>query len=193
MNKGFTLLEVMASLVVMTIGAAGLFGLQGYIARSNLHAKKMTLATEVLETWVERLKADALAWTAPSAPATPAINLANTHYLQAIQNNGGAWVTAGADDGLGHSPAFDLFGNDTDPDGDLIAYCVSYRLGWVVPGESIRADVRVFWPRDNAPANFTATFPGCVGNQGSINSDGAQVGNYHLVYASTVLRWNPLP
>lgn len=193
MNKGFTLLEVMAALVVMTIGATGLFGLQGFIARSNLHAKRMTLATEILETWVERLKADGLYWTAPSAPATPNVNLVNTRYLRAIENNAGAWLTAGADDNLGHSPAFDLSGSDTPANGAVVAYCVGYRLSWVVPGESIRADVRVFWPRDNTPANFTAIFPGCVGNQDSISLGGAQAGNYHLVYTSTVLRWNPLP
>jgi prepilin-type N-terminal cleavage/methylation domain-containing protein len=194
LTGGFTLVEVMVSLAIMTVGAAGLFSLQGLIARSNLYSRHMTSATEAAETWIERLKADAIHWNAAAPSGTPADHLTNTRYLISIANNADTWVTAGSNANLGHSPAFDLAGRDVElvsSNQTGIYYCVAYRLGWVVPGESIRADVRVFWPHDNV--NFAINYPLCTGDQNALNSGGVQAANFHAVYASTVLRWNPLP
>ena len=64
---GFTLLELMLALGIMSIGAVSLFKFQGFAARQNLASREYTVATQIAENWVERLKVDALNWNANSA------------------------------------------------------------------------------------------------------------------------------
>lgn len=195
-RRGFTLIEVMISLVVIGVGSAALFQLQGVVARSNLLARQITNANEVLSTWVERLKADAVYWTASGAPD-------NTIYLTDIGNNAGVWLPAGGGNNLGflgQYPAFNTIGDDVNTQNNInqssIAYCASYRFSWVVVNELIRADVRVYWPRDGIPANASLAnaFALCAGgNLNQLDPGGLMAQYYHVLYASTVLRWNPQP
>ena len=46
-RDGFTLIELLVSMAVMTVGTAALFALQGYVARTNMTSKEMTIATSI--------------------------------------------------------------------------------------------------------------------------------------------------
>ena len=193
-RRGFTIVEVMMSIVVMTIGTLAIFGQIIHVVKGNVQARRSTIATDIAERWIERLKTDALLWDRVATPAELAVVLGRTNWLMP----GGAppappyrWqAPPGLPMGVPPmlvSNAFDFQGNDilpTDPPA-TIRYCASYRLAWVTVGRTLRADVRVFWPRDQQ-VRADGSFPGACA-QGDI---GLPPTLYGQVYLSTVLRWN---
>ena len=62
-RQAFTLIEVMVSLGVMTLGAMALIALLVQIMRSNQHARHMNTALNIAQEWTDRLKEDAHSWT----------------------------------------------------------------------------------------------------------------------------------
>jgi prepilin-type N-terminal cleavage/methylation domain-containing protein len=199
-RRGFTMIELMMSLAVMTVGAAALFSLQGFIARANLYSRRVTQATEVADRWMERLRTDALLWNAAGASG-----VGSTDYLQnpdACTDSTG-WLQPAGDmvnqvnATLGHSSASDLYGADVmDLDGEhqkSIAFCTHYRLCWltdVAAGEpddrtSLRAEVRVFWTREGSGVSLAGASPLCA-------TTNITIGNFHSVHASTIIRYTPL-
>ncbi|MFM2416203.1 MAG: hypothetical protein RL385_926, partial [Pseudomonadota bacterium] len=77
-SGGFTLIEVMIAVAIITIGSTGLFAMQGATLRANADASETTVATAFASTWLERIKRDALTWTLRGNA-----DLANTLNLQA--------------------------------------------------------------------------------------------------------------
>jgi type II secretory pathway pseudopilin PulG len=70
-RAGFTLVEVMIAGSVFVIGMVGLTYMQTASVRSNQDAYESMVATHFAKQWIDRIKRDALYWTAPGAP-TPA-------------------------------------------------------------------------------------------------------------------------
>ena len=66
--RGFTLIEVMVALGVMTVGVFGLIALQLYTIRSNSHARQLGIATQIAQQWIERIKQDAHTGTPRARP-----------------------------------------------------------------------------------------------------------------------------
>lgn len=199
--RGFTLIEVMVSLGIMTVGGLAVIALQTQTIRANSHAREITTATQIAQIWIERLKEDAATWTTEAtvagAPSAASV-LANTRYLQDILTQAGQY-TSPKDDAPPVSRGFDYQGNDTNAQSGLVErafpyYCAAYRLNWVYFGEAMRADVRVWWPRADSGAHPHDDFPGCgVGaDQSTLDPGGAAFNNYHVVYLSTVIRVTPL-
>lgn len=148
-RAGFTLIEVMMSIAVLTVVAAGLISVQALTSSTNRISRETTIATEIAQTWAERMKLDAMTWNT---------NLATTLWLtdSAVMNQ---WITPVASS-LAPPPvrsfAFDRYGRDVDPTGAAVFYCVAYNYTWVVVNESMRIDIRVYWPREG-----TATLAAC--------------------------------
>ncbi|HKP63465.1 MAG TPA: prepilin-type N-terminal cleavage/methylation domain-containing protein [Polyangiales bacterium] len=196
-RQAFTLVEVMVSLGVMTIAALAIFAMQQQLIRANAHARQLTIATQIAQNWIERLKMDALRWNAAGPPS-------NTRYLKAIlapdADPAGFIpipldiVTNGTEKRV-VSHAFDWFGNDLDTTGGApagLVYCASHRLNWVFDNmRVIRADVRVWWPRDGIGASIGAEYPECKDDNEKLNPKGDNFDRYHVVYLSTVLRAAP--
>jgi type IV pilus assembly protein PilV len=202
-RQAFTLIEVIISLGVMTIGAMGVIALQQHAIRSNSHARQLSLGMQLAQVWVERLKQDAARWNQAGAPN---VVLAQTRHLTAIQgiapntfitipnSNGFEWP-AGSGRITG-SRAFDFRGNDLlvglQPNPDLF-YCAAFRPAWVYFGRAMRVDVRVWWPREGF--DMTSRFGNCDSDPGhaELNPGGAPTtaynqNGYHVVYLSTVIR-----
>ncbi len=160
-RAGFTLIEVMMALAVLTVAAGALIGTQMLTARSNTQARQITIATEIAQTWAERLKLDAVSWTDING-------LASTTWLIDSTLGMNNWinpqtVVANVLPAPTRSFAFDRYGRDIQLGGTDLFYCVAYRFNWVVdpnlaPGSNpaMRVDIRVFWPRED-----TATVPAC--------------------------------
>lgn len=192
-ESGFTLVEVMVSLGVMTIGAMAILALQQQIIRGNSHARQITVATQIAQNVIERLKTDAVSWTAPGVPnaatslylstVTPgAIGTFTTLPFYSVNNAGVTRIV---------SNGFDYYGDDLNTSAGSPAnlfYCASYRLTFVYTNNRImRADVRVWWAQEGQAAIRT-DFPNCQDDGARLSPGGTMINNYHIVYLSTVLR-----
>jgi prepilin-type N-terminal cleavage/methylation domain-containing protein len=190
-REGFTLIEVMVSLGIMTVGAMAVLALQQQIIRGNVHARQLTTATQIAANVVERLKMDATNWTAPGVPG------ATNYLLGVVPGAIGAFSTipfitrsAGGITRF-QSNAFDYYGDDLDTSAGSPAnlfYCASDRLSFVYDNNRIiRADVRVWWAREGQ-ASIRSDFPVCADDNIRLNPGGNAIDNYHVIYLSTVLR-----
>jgi type IV pilus modification protein PilV len=204
-RSGFTLIEVMVSLGVMTIGAMAILALQAHTIRSNRHARQLTVAMQIAQRWVERFKQDAHTWTQvapPSGTPSAAFVLQNTRYLSRVTTQPNAYqvipnVTATV------SNAFDFMGNDVANDDSevgvdpnrAVVYCAAFRPAWVYFGRTMRVDVRVWWARAGT-GRILDDFQGCGGIQSTL--DPGPTGTffnsnaYHVVYLPSVIRVTPL-
>lgn len=186
-QSGYTMVEVMMAMALLTAGAAGIFALQQAATHGNIEAQQMTIGTNVARTWLERMKRDALSWNAGATAAAPLL-LARTRYLLNVPPVGTApvWMTPAT---FADSRAsFDHHGREVALGAD-VRYCAQYRLEWVNVGQAIRADVRVWWHRRGrvgaAAANLYANCG--VGAEAAIGNDI----RLRSVTASTVVRWVP--
>ena len=212
-RRGFTLIEVMVALTVMATGALGVMAMQRHVILGNRHARRIDIATQIAETWIERLKLDATQWPLMHArhPRLATYNvgprdsstLRDTEWLRQIVGTPGVFqtITINPDPAVGTGPnisnAFDFFGQDVILGGGVPHfYCASFRLAWarweLAPAggwpRAIRADVRVWWPHEGSgigPA--TEPFASCT-EDGSV--DGT---NYHFVYLSSVIPATNIP
>jgi type IV pilus assembly protein PilV len=55
-NKGFTLLEVLVTLTILSIGLLGVAGLTTGVLRGNFYAKNVTTATVIAQTQIEDIQ-----------------------------------------------------------------------------------------------------------------------------------------
>jgi prepilin-type N-terminal cleavage/methylation domain-containing protein len=195
-RQGFTLIEVMVSLGVMTVGAMAILALQQQSIRSNAHARQLTIATEIAERWAERFKQDAQSWnTVGLASGTPnAVDvLSRTKWLKQITNKPNEFQRIeDLDEPV--SNAFDYQGFDVPSVNGGYYYCASFRPSWVYFGRAMRIDIRVWWARENIQrssgtvSNIVAQFKDCDDPPGMLDPGGAQYSNYHVVYLPTVVR-----
>lgn len=165
-RQGYTLIEVVMAIGVLTAGAVGIMALQQAATRGNMESRQMTTATQLAQRWVERLRRDGLAWrTGTMVVPVPVTVLANTTYLQQVPASDAAapWFTPVPRVGSGESAAFDYYGRDTTVAADM-HYCTNVRLEWLYPGRAMRADVRVWWARraGGASGDNMAGLAGCA-------------------------------
>jgi prepilin-type N-terminal cleavage/methylation domain-containing protein len=203
-RQGFTLVEVMVSLGVMTVSAMGLFALQGQATRSNGRARDMTMASQIAQNVIERLKMDGLVWNTISPGDTT--DVANTVTLRNITGaTPGNFMTLPerSSPRLGVtvpvSNAFNQAGEDVLTTGAsttvlaTIKYCASMRLAWVYETHRVmRADVRVWWSKESPSRSITDDFAGCADDNSKLAPGGSRYDDYHVVYLSTVIRPHPL-
>jgi len=203
-TSGFTLVEVLVSLGVMTVGAAAIIGMQQQTTRANVHARQLTIATQIAQNALERLKLEGLSWNSVTRTA-PASDLVNAPTLGPVVGaTPGAFMTLPARtvtaSGVSRvlSNAYDYYGADVDLTNadeqtlSRVVYCAGYRLSWIYSNfRSIRADVRVWWSKSAPSRSITGDFGNCVDNNLALNPGGNQIDNYHVVYLSTVIRPQP--
>jgi type IV pilus assembly protein PilV len=184
---GFTLIEVMVAVGLMTVGALSIMAMQQAATRGNLEARQIGTASEVTNRWVERLRRDALAWVAQGTAS-------QTTYLKALGTNGTTGYIRPAADASADpliSPGFDFYGRPTFTSTEMF-YCSFLRLTWVRTGVTMRADVLTWWPRRSA-ANSTAkkAFPGCGESavSGVLTELDLAGSSLRAIRASILLRW----
>lgn len=172
------------AMTVFAIGVTGIAAMQKITLASNLHAKKLAIATHIAQSWQERLTADAAAWTAN------AVNLTATQWLA----NGSAdaeWRRAPTNTAGTFGGTFGPLGEFT-AEPDEAYFCVDIRLTTMsstpsnpISGNGLmRSEVRVFWPRDGrepAGGNYCAADTGAEIGAGSDE-------NFHFVYDVAAVR-----
>lgn len=196
-SSGFTLIEVMVAVTVVTFGALGIFSLGNATIKGNAFAREMTIATDVTRSWVERLRADAMLWRT----AGPG-GLAFTTYLRdappvAAVGAPGEWIAPTPPEGVSESFAYDYHGFPTAVT-ENVRYCTHLRYEWVFPGEALRVSVRTYWHRTSRGTDDTisnrALFPNCGrGAEAAVTDNIAQtvaggVSQLHAVHSSIIVR-----
>ncbi len=193
-NRGFTLIEVMMAMSVMTIGALGIMSMQQASTRGNMSARQMTVASQSTQLWLDRTRRDAVGWNQPNVAA-----IAGTSILSNLPAAGSSgWFTP-APTMPGESAGFDWFGNEV-----ALAqgrYCTQLNLTWVISGQLVRVDARTWWHRrgngdgDTSFADGTL-FPNCgTGSEAAVTGEleTSAAPRLHSVYASTLVRWRRVP
>jgi prepilin-type N-terminal cleavage/methylation domain-containing protein len=202
-RHGFTVMEVMIAIAVMTVGSMAIVGMQVQAQRQNQLAREYLIATQFAQTWSERLKLDALLWTQVAVlngNPTVAQVLQNTNYLGDLIGTGAAFMPITPAPVGFHKPGathqgYDIPGtsglNYPDPLNATAtrghSFCADVRLAWVYFGRTLRADVRVYWPKPGIVVS--APFTGCSDLPDALRpGTGPEVDNYHVVYLPNVLR-----
>jgi prepilin-type N-terminal cleavage/methylation domain-containing protein len=195
-QRGFTAVEVMMAMTVMTIGVAAVMTMHKTSVTANLDARKTDVANAIGRTWVERLRRDTMSWTAPGSENPTGNNFANAALI--APHVTGVWFLPTDEMSKTNpetmSPGFDILGRDlAAADLPTAQFCVNVRLTWLVapalPSEPglIRADVRVLWPR-----GISATPTGFC-NDGAAAADNPDPNVpplYHAIYMTTTLKEN---
>ena len=188
-SRGYTVMEVMMSLAILGIGASGVVAVQKATLLANTSAKNLATANFIAESWMERLRVDALQWN--DFAGVPDL-LSDTQWLR-LATDTPVWVTpatvlpAGAADA--DVTGADKFPTDPGPPFAASAFCTQLRLTQfntaTLPSfrKLIRVEVRVMWARAGAPLDCS-----------TLNPDDTLLRNqYGAVYLTSAVQQNTSP
>jgi hypothetical protein len=178
-RRAYTVVEVMMSLGILALGAVGVVALQKVTLISNSDARNRTTATAIAQSWMERLRTDAIQWNKERLTPGASDDLGETIWLKQQQLDPQwylgnpvspkGWFSPTSIQKYATSDA-DLLGASFDPGDDPAlrpAFCTQIRLtdlnstGVSVLPRLMRVEVRTFWERAGRPADCTidsATF-----------------------------------
>lgn len=169
-RRGFSVVEVMLALAVLTAGAAGVIAMQKATLISNTAARNLVTANGIAQSWMERMRVDALAWNNPGGIPdlnTDTIWLRNPPGTQAL---GTGWVAPATSTVTGFpsgAPLEDVMGADIfSGDPSTPGFCTQVRLTqfssnpnlWAL-ARMIRVEVRVYWDMTGRAVNCSAALP----------------------------------
>lgn len=192
-RRGYTVVELMMAMAVMTIGVGGIVAMQKVTIASNMNAKNVALATHVGQSFLDELTSEAHTWTSSAG-------LSRTVWLQEVGVEGvePVWFVPTYDEGRRMGEAFDALGSVVDPDNiaDNAQFCVHLRLSWLSPvanaGKTgsglLRAETRVYWQREGVGLLGTGVVGPCVS---VVDFDNADPASFHTIYLSTAIRQVP--
>lgn len=200
-RRGYTVVEVMMAMAVLSIGATGVIAMQKTALLGNLSARNLTTGSAIASAWIERLRIDGLRWEVDGTGvdtigSTAYLNVVGTDYPNVANPEGQWFVPAASPDNalLGVQPTEDVRGMDTAVAAEQ-GFCTNLRLTQILPN-MVRAEVRVFWLRHQGGGNTTTT--GTIGGQPLCSDDAGYLAalstpqaqqRYHFVYlSSTILR-----
>jgi prepilin-type N-terminal cleavage/methylation domain-containing protein len=190
-NRGFTIIELMMSLAVFTVGVGGVIAMQKVTTASNQHAKSLATATQIACSWQDQLLAEGTLWRRATGLST-----ATTPWLANVTTTADTWLLPAYNATRLFGPAFDALGNPLPNDKVQQAqFCVHLNLSNVTantavdPGNAtIRATIRVLWPRVQSTITGTANFCSPNSNVATIGNDTA---NFHSLYQTLAIRIHP--
>jgi prepilin-type N-terminal cleavage/methylation domain-containing protein len=193
-SAGFTMIEIMMSLVVFATAALGMVAFEHALMRSNSTANDITSGTYIGEFWLERGRLESLLWNADATDLT----LARAPLLTPIGAN---VATANFSSGWLVLPAMGTRAagaplnryletwTGVGSTADYAEFCVQYRLTVLIPNEVMRMEVRVMWFKQGAarPVGGVPWTCPAVGMLGGVGDP--DIANVHLVQmASTIWR-----
>jgi len=198
-QTGFTLVEVMIAIGIMTVGSLGILAMHQGVSQANRTALEMNTALAITERWVERVERDALSWTEQGLTSS---SLSGTYYMSGLAGTPSATDWFRPTPPSGESYDFDYFGGDiVTGNANPPKYCANLRLSWLRQGSSARVDIRTFWYREGyAPGGAThpnwvsgSAFRGADCDAATADGWGLNTAtlppNIDVVFASTVVTW----
>ncbi len=193
-RRGYTIVELVMSLAVLAIGASGVIAMQKVAVSSNRHAKDLALAARIAEGWADQLAIDGSTWTLTQ---TGAPTLPNTTWIKlATPGTTVDWFVPDYSALRNFGPGFGALGAPIDPNvsPSLIRFCTHLRFAYLhntTGGNGvIRAQIRVFWPAENATTSLPATARAnlCAVTDAIL---GPNLGAFHVVYLTTSIAQAP--
>ena len=193
-RRGYTAVELMMAIAIFGIGVVGVIGMQRVTAVSNQHAKNLSIATHIAESWMDMLSTDAVTWNHPGRNGGTVPDIGTTVWLTSVAANANtvnSWFLPVWSDTLSFGPAFDALGNPVNPavSPGAVAFCSHLRLSWLYqPGQDgnglIRAEVRVFWLKEGQ--GFAQNM--CAAGQ--VTNVGGATQTFHFVQKISAIREN---
>jgi Tfp pilus assembly protein PilV len=184
---GYTLVELMLAFALLIVGVLGIVSMQKAVIVTNAHAKNLSGAERIAQTWATQLQMDSNSWR---------VGFNAAGVLQAPTT--GAWQRPSYKTGR-VGGAFDAKGVPlTDSAADLARarYCVNTRLSWLynnntgVAGNGVvRAEIRVYWLREGQSVlkpedGLCATNPDVA----TMIAIGQATSQYHFIYHTVGIR-----
>lgn len=218
-SRGFTLIEILVSITLLAVGAAGVIAMQKSAVQGHQEARQMDVANGIAREWMERLRRDAALWTpvVGQQGVTPPPNLAQAPIVQMYSPT--RWylptqriAPQGAQTDV-ESPGFDVLGRDVPiaalgaaaqgqvngagtfltNTGTVLEYCTNVRITPLTADQTLlRAEVRVFWPR----GLYVSLDPNVCTQDPPAAWEADPVGvtqQYHFVYLASAIRQNVSP
>ena len=125
---GFTLIEIIAALVVFMIGVMGMVALQGVSIQAAVKSRQQTAAVGIARYLVAELKSEFAAWDRNQGTSFPD----EYALLKGTVSSGvvgGAWIQFGGANASGADLRIDeLLGHSELSDGSAARFCVAYRV-----------------------------------------------------------------
>lgn len=167
-NKGFTLVEVLTTLVVTVIALGGLFMMEMATSKAQRGVRDIVVASRLAHFAMMSIREEALEWT---TKATQGNTQTKFKWINKINdaNNATPWLKMysfpedpqtvgpiGGDfsvQGSSISHPFDNGIAKAFPKNYIRRYCVWYSLNWIVKDYSMRVRIMVAWPKGISVAN----------------------------------------
>jgi len=156
-SAGFTMVELLMSIVVFLTAGLGLLAFQEALMRSNTSANDVTAATYIGEFWLERGRVESLLWNIDSrdlvATRTPLLAAVGTNVSEPDYSTG--WLVlpvmgAAFDAGSPLNRYLETWPGPAGASRDFAEFCVQYRATVLLPNEILRLEVRVLWFKPSA-------------------------------------------
>jgi len=182
--RGYTLVELMMAIAIFTVAVLGIMALQKVAVASNTHAKNVSIAQNIAQSWAGQLEMDATTWGAAGF---------GTSFL----NTDAQWQRPAYSATRAFGAAFDGLGNPlTDGNVAQARFCAHVRMSWLYPNTmgvrgngALRAEIRVFWLKDGAAAiDNTATMCSATQTPAQAKNIGLATDVYHFVYQTVGVR-----
>lgn len=192
-DGGFTMVEVMAALLIFGVGLLGIMALHIVARKGNSDSQNVTVATAIAEHWMERLRTESTMWYQGQSDLTPtAAPMLNKSGID-VNTPGSvtAWTSPPSnprlDRTLSEAQANPSDGTPLTPG----EFCTQYRISTLAPNQVLRAEVRVMWWREGAsrPANWATCPPPPINGTTGQQPDPTKM---HLITMSTTLWRNTL-
>ena len=144
-SRGYTLVEVLVTVAVASIGFVAILDLQTASIRGIGNARSTTQGVHLAEHFIEEVRA-------MSNACDPSLSDGNCIYTP-IATGPGNWTVLGDDSDNMVSPgSIDPTDKDLGISSELPTdfqrhFCIHYRTAWLIESQVMRLDVRVFWPQ----------------------------------------------
>ena len=145
-NGGYTIVEVMVTVAVATLGFIAVVDLQSSSLRGLTNARNTTVAIHQAEHFIEMVRAETL-------QCTPSVGMPECDFLPK-DTVGDSFRTYGttADNFLPPAESLQRISQGITreiPTSRQRQLCIQYRSTWVIQNRVMRLDTRVLWPYEN--------------------------------------------
>jgi hypothetical protein len=187
--RAYSAVEVMMAMGLLGLGAVGVVASMKTVMVGSVGVRDFDTATNLAQTWLERVRADATAWIATTTFGNA--------LLLARGSDGNAFLPSMAYGSVSVQAGADLRGSDLVATDANTKFCSAVRLRCLAGGAptalcvSVVATVAVFWPRGGSTA---APSPFCTADNallaipaGGLDRAAAFDGTYRTVTMTTVV------